>query len=78
MTESIWVAMITHKYGTTTMAAVTYELVQLEVLKYVKEWWSEYIDGADIPSDTGDAIDTYFQHSGRDYVEFDECLLRRS
>ncbi len=63
---TVYVLIITHKYGENVSTHSTSKLAQSELYEFVEEWWGDCGDMHDLPEtppkDHKQAIDAYFKH----------------
>ncbi|MGQ7794497.1 hypothetical protein ACUN0C_18995 [Faunimonas sp. B44] len=75
MADKIWVASITHNYGTDLYAARTKKGILRQIHAYVEEWWEhEGLEGP-MPDDEEEAISEYFEHVDDEWCDYEEVEM---
>ncbi|MGQ7794447.1 hypothetical protein ACUN0C_18735 [Faunimonas sp. B44] len=75
MADKIWVASITHSYGTDLYAARTKKGLLRQIHAYVEEWWEDEGLGTEMPHDTEEAISEYFERVEDEQCDYEEVEM---
>ena len=74
----LYTATINHKHGVNLYTALSQAGLQSQLYEYVKEYWSEGMDGK-LPKNKETAIERYFEDEGAlgemEYLEYFEPQL---
>jgi hypothetical protein len=59
----IWIAAIEHGYGVNLLASLSWEGLQRQIYRYVKNWWFDLGLSKELPEDMDEAISFYFDNN---------------
>jgi hypothetical protein len=78
-TEDVVVLVIQHNHGVNTYVTRTYDTAKEILLDYVSDWWFDTFPDDEMPANSDDAIEEYFNENyGREHYCIDEVYLINS